>query len=73
MKSTEPTNFQRQIWAHDALTQLKRSMGESGEVADDDLVDLLADLRHWAHARGFDMNHALVKSAIRYNAERIGD
>lgn len=35
------------------------------------LVDLLADLRHWADAKGFDFNKSLDTSYMHYSEEKV--
>jgi hypothetical protein len=41
---------------------------EAGKTADD-LVDLLTDLRHWAHSVGVEFDQALATSARHFEAE----
>lgn len=47
---TEPTNLDRTEWAEGALRQFLNDMGEPSdrELLEDDVVDLIADLFHFA-------------------------
>ncbi len=38
-------------------------------LREDDLVDLLTDLRHWAHTAGVDFDQNLATSARHFEAE----
>jgi hypothetical protein len=64
LDNPEPTNADRAEWAADALRHFQCTTGTDDEDA---LVDLLADLIHWADRQSFDF--ALDIARMHYEAE----
>lgn len=63
---TPVTNLQRACWADAAIQRFRPDTGTDYEDA---LGDLLTDLMHWADARQFDFEAALIRAQDHYRAE----
>jgi hypothetical protein len=63
-------NGSRAEWAGAALSAFMR---ETGTDQEDALVDLLADLMHWADRNGYDFDAALERARGHYEAETAAE
>ena len=63
-------NDSRAEWAEAALSAFMR---ETGTDQEDALVDLLADLLHWADRNSHNFNAALERAREHYEAETAGE
>ena len=63
-------NDSRAEWAGAALSTFMR---ETGTDREDALVDLLADLIHWADRNRNDFDAALERARLHYEAETAGE
>jgi hypothetical protein len=61
-----PSNLNRAAWADPAVRSF---CTETGCGYEDSLLYLLSDLMHWADARNFDFEAALVQATNHYLAE----
>jgi hypothetical protein len=61
-----PTNLTRAAWADQAIQTFRT---ETGCDHEDSLGDLLSDLMHWADARNFDFEAALLRATNHYLSE----
>ncbi len=64
------TNLLRAVWADAAIRQFRAQTGSDYEDA---LGDLLCNLMHWADARAFDFEGALIRARDHYAIERVED
>jgi hypothetical protein len=61
------TNLLRACWAEAAIAAFRR---QTATDIEDALGDLLCDLMHWADAKHFDFEAALLRARDHYEAER---
>lgn len=61
------TNLISACWAEAAIVAFRR---QTGTEMEDALGDLLGDLMHWADAKGFNFELALLRARDHYEAER---
>jgi len=63
----QPTNEERRERARHAVLQYKRvELKEAGDISEEDIIDLLTDLRHYT---GKEMNRLIAMSENHYYAE----
>jgi len=64
------SNETRAVRAASALDAHKRMLGESGPSGtDEDVIDLLTDLRHYCKAQGISFRSSVNMSEIHFNEE----
>lgn len=68
----QPTNNQRAAWARSALNHFTDEVGDAGDMQDN-IGDLICDLRHLCDAEGVDFQQALVNGLSNYRAEIRGE
>ena len=64
---TMPTNAHRTMWADATLKAFRNLSGDPDRGTA--LVDLLADLMHWADANSFDFEFSLAQARDHHAAE----
>jgi hypothetical protein len=52
------------------LAAHKKALHETGESPEEDVIDLLADLRHYCHQNEIDFEAALQMSEIHFEEEK---
>ena len=65
---TMPTNAHRTMWADATLKAFRNLSGDPDRGTA--LVDLLADLMHWADANSFDFEFSLAQARDHHAAEQ---
>lgn len=67
-----PSNEERVNRITGTLDFYKRKMlGEGGPVTEDEVTDLLTDLRHYCQREAIDFEAALTMSAMHFEAETM--
>ncbi len=70
MLNGDPTNEDRTNRVTDTLGFYKHTaLGESGPITEDEVTDILTDLRHYCQRESIDFEEAITMSAIHFEAE----